>query len=473
MAIPTVSDEKTVDDDVVDELLANSKIDRGDLLRNDPALRVGLNWLKIYRHEDAGRPHAPPRGLLHLGIAILVPLLIFAVVTKLESRFSLGSVTAPAEYVSTGGWFELKTFEPAKGYAGRKVKGMSFLGDTMVWPFVIMIPLLFVLLNQALGRFEKFSGSTRSLLSRSWLLEHPAEYSRIVAGTRSIVRGEGIWRYLRWVAITAGLGLVGFNAVKCTIPISPYTTGEPLVQVQSGSGTYEKVTLEPPKEVLLPKWDTDFKEARMSWLATRLWALLLGYFWLPLFIYKLLNLVAATYFYTHRLSKHESALAIKLLSPDSAGGLSKLASLASGLTYPVMVMGVMLTMQFIKESSPPALYNILLSVSLVPVFAGFFMVPLLGVHRAMSAAKQEYLREYAGLFDRVHAKFLEEVESPSLDMEGFSRLEVSMRGLTRSYDRISKMSVWPFEISALYRLMTVGLGPVLVPILVKQILKYL
>ncbi len=432
----TASTDALIDSEQVDSLLAGATVDRNDLLKNEPALRLVLDLLRL---ESA-------RGFLRLIMVVAIPLLIFFAVTSYEGRFGLGSVTHSSEELGS-----------------RIVRGMSFVGDTMVWPFVVLIPLLFVLLNKALDRFEDFFEATKNLLSRSWLAKNPTEYSQIVNATRAVVRTEGIWRYTRWAAIAGGLLFFTWNTLSCTFAdrFKPYKTNTPYVEYHY-TGIYEQEEL--AYEIPVSKWDTDLREGLWSWLCVRLWVLSIGYVWIPIVIHKLFNLVAATYLYTSRLSLHQRALEVKPLSPDDAGGLSKLASLAITLTYPMAVVGVMLAMQFIKENTSPSPHNILLLIPFAPVFLSFFFLPLLGVHRAMSAAKEKYLQEFADLFDDVQADFLREIRRPSRDLAEFSRLEISMRGLSETYDRIAKMPVWPFEISTLYRLFTVVLIPVLIPL---------
>ncbi len=431
----------------VESLLCEAKIHRSDLLHNEPGLRFGLDLIRL----DSAR------GLLRLAAVILFPLLIFTAVTLYEGRFGLGSVT----------WLS--------GELGsRRVRGMSFLGDTMVWPFVILIPLLFVLLNKALDRFEAFFESIQGLLSRSWLIENSEEYLQIVERTRSIVRTEGGWRYTRQTCVAVGLVFFAVNTIVCSYPeisipyldysVVPYTTNQPWVKQPDTCGSYQEENLAPCEKIPVPKWDADIESAWWSWLSARVWVLFLGYVWIPVVIHKLFNLVLATYIYTSRLATHQRALEVKPLSPDNVGGLSKLASLATALTYPMVVVGIMMAMPFIKENTTPSLHNMLLFIPFAPLFFSFFFLPLLGVHRAMSAAKEKYLREFADLFNNVQARFLGAIREPSLDAEEFQRLEISMRGLSETYGRIEKMPVWPFEISTLYRLFTAVLIPVLVPI---------
>ena len=446
-----------------EQILEETTIVRGEVLTNDGALRVGLEYLRL----DA------PRGLIHLSALILLPLMIFAVVTTHEGRFGRGSVTRVIGQPFGG---ITRVVEDPKALDGETVRGMSFLGDTMVWPFVLLIPLLFVLLNVVIDRFVMFFRSSRRILSQQWVVEHEAEYREVVDRVRRIVRAEGAWRFVKIAAITVSIAFFLWNTGVCTFAdrFKPYKTSRPYVEKESGHFVQKDLEAQGRPPIPVPKWDTDIRNAPLSWLSARLWVLLMGYVWIPLIIYKLFSLVSATYVYTDALSKTEhSALDIKPLSPDNAGGLSRLSSLAIALTYPMVVVGLMMVMPFYKENTSPSLHNTLMFIPFMPIFLAMFFMPLLGVHRAMAAAKEQYLEEFATLFERVHDTFVKEVRSPSLDLAEFSRLEISMRGLAESYEKISRMPVWPVGVSTLYRLFTAVLIPVLVPILIETLIRRL
>jgi len=480
-----------------EELLpASGVVTRRDILRHDRFLRRILDLLRLDRLG----------GWLRLILVIAGPLALLGFVTWWEDCFEWGSVTGPVA-VKAGVWFT--------------VRGMSFLGDTMVWPYMILIPLLFVLLELAICRFEQFFLSIKPVLSPDWLAQHAEEYRAMVGESRRIVGGAGGWRTVRRAAVALGFFFFVYNTVTCTFPMpdffKPYKTSSPFVeQGVTSKPPYLQISLDqkhtltfaltdrpkaeesskplvapagasvdgslappPPKylqtrliqEVAVPKWDTDRSRWWWSWLSARLWVLLLGYVWIPLVLYKLANLVAATYTFTNRLAACPGALVVQPL--DAAGGLGRLSSLPFALTYPMVVLGIMLAMFFFKENTSASLHDLILLVPFLPAYFAMFFVPLLGVHRAMQAAKQEYQQKFAGLFEVAHEDFLREVKTPTLDAAGFSRLQLKMKGLSESYERISAMPVWPFEMSTVYRLITAVLLPVVVPWVINYTLGHL
>ncbi len=456
------------------EALATTAISRRDLLVNDPGLRQILNWLHLNSWKSGGR----------FLLAASVPLIIFTAITVYEGRFELGSVTWPSEELGR-----------------RRVRGMSFLGDTMVWPFIILMPILFGLLNKALSHFESFFLSIDSTLSHAWISKNIEEYTRIANETRAIVQSRGIWKHFRRIAIFIGFFFFASNALICTFAAkySLYTTSEPYVETIAGSGTYEPRLLpdfakeiakpgttstprQPGKkaedsktveEIPVPKWDTDLSTGFGSWLTARIWALTFGYFWIPIVMYKIFNLVAALYHFAKELSAHPNSIEARPLSPQNTTGLVKLASLATSLTYPMTIIGAMLTMPFIKENTDPSTHDILLFLLFIPLLIAFFFLPLWGFHKSLVATKEQHLQKSSDLVEKTHSEFLQEIRSPSLDTDGLSRLEIAMRGSSEIHQRISKMPVWPFAISNLYRLITAGLIPVLIPILFDLALKSL
>jgi hypothetical protein len=136
----------------------------------------------------------------------------------------------------------------------------------------------------------------------------------------------------------------------------------------------------------------------------------------------------------------------------------------------MVIFGIMLAMFFFKENTSASAHDLILLVPFLPLYFAMFFVPLLGVHRAMLAAKQEYQQKFADLFEEVQETFLREVKAPTLKSDEFSRLQGTMKWLTESCDRISEMPVWPFEMTTVYRLITAVLLPVVVPWLINYAL---
>src|SRR6187551_3047678 len=96
------------------------------ILRSDRVLRCYLALIA---------PSGKSRFVLWL---VILPLALFAVFCKIthqEARFDFGSLDLPV----------------APGSHDVFV-GLSFLGDSMVWPYFLLVPLLLVMLRVAIGK---------------------------------------------------------------------------------------------------------------------------------------------------------------------------------------------------------------------------------------------------------------------------------------------------------------------------------
>jgi hypothetical protein len=442
---------------------ARTTITRDEILCNDGILRSILGVLRPDRL----------RGWLCFIAAVAVPLIVLGAATIHEGRFAKGSVAGPSPE-----------------FYGRWVRGMSFVGDTMVWPYIVLIPLLIMLLNLTINRFEVLFNDKSELISKVWLTANSAEYVAILGTTRKIASGEGRgWQRVKWVAVALGIIFLLWNTITCTFAnrFKPYETSSPFVEVhesnmpittaiervhpQPSPRKYVQIQLDDSIEV--PKWDTDRDGAPLSWLSARVWVLLLGYFWIPMAVYKLLNLVAATHHFTNRLATYEGALNVSPLAADDGGSLEALSSLALAFTYPIVCFGIMGVMPYFKEGINASVHDLILFVPIVPVFLAVFFVPLLGVHRAMVATRRQYQQTVAALLQNCHERFLISIGNTNTSDAQFTRLQLEIRGLIESHERGAAMPVWPLEMSTLYRLVTAAAIPVVLPAVIKYALEHL
>lgn len=431
----TTSNTSVTDATCPDLTEESPTITRQDIIGNHRLVRLALSCADT----------SSIRGLAALSGIILLPLIILSAVSVAEGRFLPGSVTAPLEHPQA-----------------TEVLGMSFVGDTMVWPFCVLIPFACVFLNIAVGRTCRFLQELPSMLSADWIAGNAREYRHLIEDAKTDLNGGNIWRWIYGMCLLAGMGMFAWNAVTCTFPeqFRPYT-GTSVNTIQANAIVLERFD----SAIRLPKWDTDWRSAPGCWAAARIWVLIVGYFWLPLILYKLFNLVGSTYRLLRRLSHRTGALNVRPLAPDRAGGLSHVGAMALSFVYPMTVFGIMMTMPFLKENTPPSVHNWIVLLPFVPLFFVVFFVPLIGVHGAMEGAKEHCLRDISDLFDRVNANFMAELRSPTLDVDGFNRLEASLRGLRDCHERVERMPVWPFDLGLIHRLLAGVLIPLAIPIL--------
>lgn len=391
---------------------------RDDLLQRDRLLRF---WLDLIR--PGGSSSA---SMLLLMIA--VPLVVTGVAALLEGRFFLGK-------------FHGTVMVNEQAY---DVVGMSYLGDTMVWPFMFLIPIQFCLLNVIIGRFARVLDRADRVVSADWLRKNQDTYADIVRKVGRITSGDGDWVYVRWFAMAVGLVFFLFNTITCTSPAAFDAYAAKAVVLLNDKGL--PVPFEFMHAISIPKWDTDVSGAPLSWLTARIWVLVLGYAWIPLILYKVFNLVAATWVYTRELGKHDGSLRIIPLAPKAGGGLSILSDLAMSFIYPMVVIGIMVVLAFMKESAPASPHNFLLLVLAIPVFLIVFFAPLISVHDAMRDAKDRQWHDLSLLFDKINARL------KSDRAKNDPKLESQMKWFSEYYTKIERMPVWPFNVATLSQL---------------------
>jgi hypothetical protein len=438
------------------------RISRDQILHGDQLLGFWLNQLS---------PLSARSLLFFLAVALL-PLAVLASAAAAENRFFLGSMDC----------------RPAAS-PGLVFPGMSFLGDSMVWPFALLIPCAFALLSRAVTDLEAFFRYPERFLHVAWLAENGPRYEALLADVRTTFSGRSPgWRRLRTGAIGLGLLLFVFNAVTCTLPLyrpqiltyyRPYTA--PLI----ASPAADRLPLCPaPAMALVPleklpaagarvpvqKWDTQLGYASLSWTAARLWILLLGYAWLPLLGYKVCNLIVGLRLYIRTLTLDSQALQIQPLSPDGAGGLSVLSTVAFSLVAPLSCFGLMLSLIFVKEHSVLSAHDLLLFVLFVPVVLVAFYLPLLSVHAAMKACKDKQLTEFSLLFNSLNHRLLGVLRTDPIDTTELSRFEAALRSLRDNYERLLKMPVWPFGVARLFSLISAIVATIL-PLFIQTVVK--
>jgi hypothetical protein len=167
-----------------------------DMMRSDPVLRWYLAGIRL----NAGFGISKWFWLFWL---VAVPLLLGAIfwgITDVEGRFWLGSLDHPVRQGSAD-----------------VIGGLSFLGDLAVSPFFLLLPLLLVLLRQAIGK-------TIVLYNECARLVHPevqadpvmrVRFEEIATQAAAALRYRGFRRRLLWIgAIAVGLSLFGFNTLS-------------------------------------------------------------------------------------------------------------------------------------------------------------------------------------------------------------------------------------------------------------------
>jgi hypothetical protein len=431
------------------------RISRDEILGDDPLLGLWMN--RLYPLSS--------RSLLFFLIVTLIPLALLILAAGFEQRLYLHSMDCSLGKAGTIG-----------------VPGMSFLGDSMVWPYVILIPCAFAMLARAVSDLSSFFQYPERIIRLDWLREKQGVYEQILADVRETFNGRDLfWRRLRTACVVFGLLLFFFNAITCTLPffsphiLSFYTPyGAHLIKTNSNlppcQESIQGLPTTPPARVPLQKWDTQAGVAPFSWFLARLWVLFLGYTWLPLLCYKISNLVFGLRLYLRRLTETPDALHIQPLSPDAAGGLSVLSAVAFSLVAPLICVGVMLTLIFVKEHAEPSKHDLILFFIVVPIVLVAFYLPLLSVHSAMKACKDKQLSEFSLLFNGLNHRLLTALRAETIDLPELNTLEVALRCLRDNYERLIKMPVWPFGLPRLVGLVS-SISATALPLFIQTLVK--
>lgn len=387
---------------------------------------------RILRWWGAHVGFRTPRQRVFTLLLVLVPFVIVGGAAFAEKGFFLGSVTSLHEV----------TDPETKEVSEVVCRGMSFLGDPMVWPFMILLPLTVVALRGAVRKVRRFLVSDLGpCLRPEWVAEHQAQLQEIRREARHGLQGRGAWAYLYWAALAAGLVIFGFNLLTCTVSaLHPYEVH------CSGVGT-----------VHIAKWDTDCRGATLSWTAARLWVLTLGYFWVPLILARFLNVVTVVTRLLGRLGTTGRAFHVRPMHPDGACGLAPISRLTMSFVYPILFLALLGAMQFFKEAVDPALHNYLVTAAFFPLFGAAFFLPLRAVHKAMTRVRDYALRKIFATYERVSADFTASLRKPDPDEQAIASQGDALRGIREASDTLRAMPTWPFGLGTIRRLVVTAL----------------
>jgi hypothetical protein len=134
---------------------------------------------------------------------VIVPLLLFVIfwaITSHEGRFDIGSRDLP--------------------FPGSRdlMVGLAFFGDTMVWPFFLLVPLLLVLLHGAIAKSVDLMHGSTTLMRPEILTDPQAKLSFeeiTEEAAAALCYRSGPWGWLWGGAVAAGLVFFAYNTVAC------------------------------------------------------------------------------------------------------------------------------------------------------------------------------------------------------------------------------------------------------------------
>ncbi|XOV87584.1 MAG: hypothetical protein ACFHX7_21955 [Pseudomonadota bacterium] len=384
-----------------------------------------------------------------LGWSLLWMFLLCAV-TALEGRLFIGSVSAVV---------------PGVG----EVVGMSFAGDTMVWPFTLLIPVILVLCVTAIRRTRNLLNTlTKRVEQETGETGLPSDYVDSINKTKKIIVGDFGWvgRTLKFAPWLIALVFWIFNTTTCMLhplaPVDIYPYKSNIVTVRQTDGSLVKQEFS--QSVNVPKWDTSFEEAPITCLLTRLWTLIF-YSLAPFLIIKLGLLVWAMTSFINSYSVwannalYPNSNLMQPFHPDEFGGFRGVIEV--GMVYFYVSIGFvsLVMLSFLKEGlDAPALHNYLLLILMIPLGLLGMLVPALATRRIVTSGKARYQREIAAHLDLMYDELRDALNG--IDQNRLSEdFDIRLSALQSFFGQISSIKEWPFSASVLIRALVVGSAP--------------
>ena len=392
------------------------------------------------------------KQIIGLSISIFVPLIILSFVTLKENRFFYGSVTMPLEKYGN-------------------VLGMSFLGDTMVWPFTFIVPITFLLLKYAGRTSAELLNRICQKASKEWTTDNQDGFQRTVEKAKEILKLNVGWqaKCLKIAPWIIALLFWSYNTATCALhdfigkSMYPYKADKVVVLKNSAivPSAIKKdakfpTTVKLDHKINLPKWDCDIKKSPMSTLTTRVWTIFY-YGLLPFILSRLITLIWGVSSFLLAISKWEAknkkqAIKIGPFGEDGFGGLSYLADTGMSYFYIIVSFILMLTMSFIKEGPEPSWHNYILLIAFVPIAFLSLITPTVAIRQPIVRAKKDQLQVIVREINALSHQILDNTEKNETSAgERHSFQNDRLSSLKLLYDHVSNIPEWPFSSSTYFQ----------------------
>lgn len=362
--------------------------------------------------------------LRNLWLVIVLPSLIPVIAAIIDGNLRLGSVTGPAGH-------------------GPPRPGMSFLGDTMVWPCFVLVPMSMLLLGYAVGAVCQMSRDVSKLIEVETANQESNAHVKFVRETRAKLKGQNGWQWSTVTAYCAGFAYWLYNFIVCTFEIHLPSKLEWVEQFLNPYDGYAK-------------WDVGWDQFFASWLAVRVWALF-GYGLETVIVVKALHLVAVVRRYASWL-RSSGILTIRPLSPDQRGGLASLSRASLATVWLLIPLSFLAFLAAFKESIPGGPQGDVLMIVLA-LAAFLFTLPIWSARNAIFRAKVKYLEPVSKQYEQLSSKAQKLVNASNPTMKEIALLNHELEILCKLYDRAARVRVWPVERETAFWLV----GAVLVP----------
>jgi len=370
------------------------------------------------------------KQLIGLFLVIFIPLLVFIPFTIIDDVFEYGKVIAAID-------------------EERFILGMSFLGDTMVWPFIFIVPLCLLLTKVAIKRSTTLLNKVITHINPEWIKD-PSEYGYeiTISKSKSIFRMGYGWKgkILRFSPWIIALIFWVYNTDTCSFQFIfsyPYRTNIENVRLKSevkNSKSLTELQLSQKKRPLqwdgkgntipIPKWDCDPKNASLSWLSARIWTIFY-YGIVPFILIRLVTIISGvTYFLLNiirwgkrsDLNGAHRALIIKPFSPDRFGGLSYLADTGMSYLYVISSFALLVAMFFLKEAAVPSWHNYLMMIPFIPIALIAFLIPTLTLRNSILESKEAYLSTLSEKINSLSSTILQDHQKNAFQEQADGKL---------------------------------------------------
>jgi hypothetical protein len=417
----------------------------------------------------------------------LIPFTIAIVITWQERNLFWGSVTAKiGDYIY--------------------IHGMSFLGDTMVWPYLIWLPVCLSLLKLAIHRSIKLLNKVIDKSSHDWICstENKHNFNSAYNNTLKIFN-HSKGKLSRLLAIIPGVIFVliwSYNTITCTFneyslinvnPFNyPYKQNSFTISFNNtdnfdGEGIVDNITKEflkeyhtnilsmnkvdntnndflitTDKKINLPKWDTDYNSYTLSNLLSRFLSVLV-YIITPFLLTELAFLIWGTssfLLYLRRWEKQNgnkktnASLQIEPFAEDGFGGLAYLANTGMSYLYVIIATSVLLVLSFIKETVNASWHDYLLLLLFLPAAILSFLIPTLILRGSIINAKYAYLKRVSNKLNGLSGKALD--NNTIIDAK---ETNYKVNTLYLFYKKGLEMPEWPLTYTTIFRLIITVLSP--------------
>ena len=409
----------------------------------------------------------------NLTILIVGSLLILSLATMIEDRFYYRSLSTVII-----------------GYGN--LLGMSFLGDTMVWPYTILLPICLLLAKVAFRRSVKLVNQISELAGNAWAKDSTIlGYEAALSQARAILTWDNgfLTKLIRSITWGAAIVFWVYNSLTCGlhpwIPdrAYPYRTERAIIlpspsipTTKLPPGTKLPSVIQFDEAVPIAKWDCDPQQAPISCVVARVWSLAF-YGITPFLLAHLLTSIWGVSSFLLKIRRWEAsrngdvdhiALRVEPFGKDTFGGLHLIADVGMSYLYGISAFSMLVAMAFIKEGVTPSWHNYALLLLFIPIALISFFLPTTILRRSILVAKESFLFNVSFELNTLSAQIRHCSKVKTAINENQESMYYRLSSLKMLYDQAHRISEWPFTFSVFFKIL-LAIGTPVLTVLVEKI----